>query len=202
MNANESMSETPTEELEDQQPQAEKQEKPRQWLIDRCDGNERVMNPNSKPCCPIFYSPLLLKFFPDYMETNCVMETLGRTGCISPANTRARKIIMSTATIGTIVGWAFLIFSDFAVSLNYYGMIDTAAFNTGSLTLSPCRAGVFDCDSEFDDGVFAADIQLDILWVSGRLPLRVIYRCSLIMSNRKNNNVLWKALTTFVQTEI
>eukprot|EP00544_Gedaniella_sp_CCMP2646_P015477 CAMPEP_0202503394 /NCGR_PEP_ID=MMETSP1361-20130828/41628_1 /ASSEMBLY_ACC=CAM_ASM_000849 /TAXON_ID=210615 /ORGANISM="Staurosira complex sp., Strain CCMP2646" /LENGTH=1063 /DNA_ID=CAMNT_0049136599 /DNA_START=154 /DNA_END=3348 /DNA_ORIENTATION=+ len=149
------MSETTPEDLRvvDQQPQEE--EKPRQWLIDRCDGNERVMNPNSKPCCPIFYSPLLLKFFPDFMETNRVMEFLGRTGCISPTNTRARKIIMITATLGTIVGWAFLIFSDFAVSLNNFGMISGAAFNSGSLIVFPCRPGVFDaCDSEFDDGAF------------------------------------------------
>lgn len=152
------MSETPLEELEDEQPHAAQEGKPRQWLIDRCDGKERVMNPDSRPCCPIFYSPLLLKFFPDYMETNCVMEFLGKTGCISPVNTKARKIIMITSTIGTIVGWAFLIFSDFAVSLNYYGMIDAAAFNTGSLSISPCRAGVFDCVSEIDnDFGFEAD---------------------------------------------
>lgn len=38
--------------------------KPRQWLYDRCDGNERVMNPNSRPCAPCFNAPLPLKWFP------------------------------------------------------------------------------------------------------------------------------------------
>lgn len=38
--------------------------KPRQWLIDRRDGNERIMNPNSRPCAPCFNAPLPLKWMP------------------------------------------------------------------------------------------------------------------------------------------
>ena len=30
---------------------------PRQWLIDRVDGSERFMDPDSAPCCPCFNAP-------------------------------------------------------------------------------------------------------------------------------------------------
>lgn len=107
-------------------------EKPRQWLIDRCDGDEKVMNPNSRPCCAIFYAPLVLKWFPGILEQNRVMECLGRTGVTS--NVRARKWIMILALLSTIVGWGFLIYSDFAISTQY-DFIEAAAFNYGSNTI-------------------------------------------------------------------
>lgn len=116
-----------------------KSSKPRKWLQDRCDGKESVMDPQSRPCCPIFYTPLLLKFFPDIMETNCVMEFLGKIGCVNPDNIKMRRFIMITALIGTIVGWAFLIVADFAVSDSNYDFIDVAAFSIGSLRLKTCR---------------------------------------------------------------
>jgi len=110
----------------------------RRWIEDRCDGNEQVMDPDSRPCCFIFYTPMLLKYFPYYMETNCVMRFLGKFGCVSEMNTRARKIIMIIALLGTIVGWGFLIYSDFAISTRY-GMIDAAAYNIGSVSIFECN---------------------------------------------------------------
>jgi len=127
-------------------------QKPRRWIEDRCDGNERVMNPDSRPCCFIFYTPLLIKCFPDILETNGVMRSLGRIGLVSPTNHRARKWIMILATLSTIVGWAFLIFSDFAISTNY-SLIDAAAFNIGSASIQSCRPGD---DEECDGGALLA----------------------------------------------
>ncbi|CAB9523862.1 expressed unknown protein [Seminavis robusta] len=109
--------------------------KPRRWLVDRCDGNEQVMDPDSRPCCPIFYAPLLLKFFPDYLEQNRVMECLGKTGLFSPKNVTARKVVMIIALLSTLIGWAFLIVSDFSISTQYK-YIEMAAFNYASISVN------------------------------------------------------------------
>ena len=90
------------------------------------------MNPDSKPCCPIFYAPLVLQCFPDLLEQNRVMEFLGKNGCVSPRNLTARRIIMLLALASTIVGWAFLIFADFAISTQYR-FIDMAPYNYASV---------------------------------------------------------------------
>jgi len=85
------------------------------------------------------------------------MEFLGKIGCVNPNNNTARKILMITALLGTIVGWAFLIYSDFAVSYNNYNFINAAAYNIGSVTFQPCPPSE-DCELEFDDNIpFSAD---------------------------------------------
>ena len=108
--------------------------KPRQCLVDRCDGEEKVMDPDSRPCCAIFYAPLLLKFFLDILEQNRVMECLGNTGVFSATNQTARKWVMTLAFLSTIVGWGFLIFADFAISTQY-DLLEAASFNYGSVTI-------------------------------------------------------------------
>lgn len=135
---------------EETEPEAEapedgaKPEKPRRWLKDRCDGKEAVMAPDKKPCCAIFYTPMLLKCFPDILESNRLMEFLGKTGCVSgnadtPRRLRIRRAIMITALLSTMLGWIFLIVADFAISKTNYNFIETAAFSSGSLHLKLCQ---------------------------------------------------------------
>lgn len=38
--------------------------KPIQWLLDRCNGHERLMNPNQRPCCFLLYPNGFLKLCP------------------------------------------------------------------------------------------------------------------------------------------
>jgi hypothetical protein len=116
--------------------------KPRQWLIDRVDGKERIMAPGSRPYFSAFWTPPILKCFPDILETNCILERLGAIGLIKPTNNQGRKWIMGTAFLITIVGWAFLIYSDLAISTSY-NLIDVAPFNIGSIVPKPCLPSEF-----------------------------------------------------------
>ena len=38
--------------------------RPVQWIYDRCNGHERVMDPNSKPCCCLMFPNGFLKLAP------------------------------------------------------------------------------------------------------------------------------------------
>lgn len=43
---------------------ARAEDKPRQWIYDRCNGKEAVMSPERKPCCFLLYPNGLLKLLP------------------------------------------------------------------------------------------------------------------------------------------
>ena len=47
-------------------------DKPRQWIYDRCNGKEQVMDPNHRPCCFLLYPNGLLKLLPGMFASSGV----------------------------------------------------------------------------------------------------------------------------------
>lgn len=75
-----------------------KADKPRRFLQDRCDGKSDYRD-HWRPPCPMFYVPVPVKWFPDLLEQNPIMEYVGKLGCVRPYDHTLRKIIFGIATL-------------------------------------------------------------------------------------------------------
>jgi len=93
--------------------------KPIKWLLDRCNGRERIMNPHSKPCCSLLYPNGFLKLFPGLMEVNCFMESFGKIGFIHDHHVKLRRLMFFFAMCLSSCGWIFILCTDMAMSKHY-----------------------------------------------------------------------------------
>ena len=100
---------------------------PRQWLIDRCDGNSRY-NPTRRPPCFLCRPPFVLKWFPDCLEQNWCCERLGGIGCIDPDNVRARSCLFATAFVINVLGLFLLVVASFAMANERYHILWNISF--------------------------------------------------------------------------
>jgi hypothetical protein len=125
-----SIDETPAPASVTEQEQVQAEEKPRQWLYDRCNGEERVMDPDTKPCCCLLYPNALLKLWPGLLESNRFMESIGRIGIFSYDNKRARKIIFGIVMVTSTCGWICIVLSCLALSKDF-SIIKAFEYNYG-----------------------------------------------------------------------
>lgn len=104
--------------------------KHRQWLYDRCNGQSRY-KAHGRPPCPICYVPVFVKWFPDLIEQNPMLEYFGRIGCIDPESPSKRRVIFKFALLSNLIGMILTFFACFSISTNYT-LLRGAAFTKGT----------------------------------------------------------------------
>lgn len=110
-----------------------KAEKPRRYVYDRCDGTSDYHD-HHRPPCPIFYVPIPVKWFPDLLEQNALMERVGKIGCVRPYDYALRKWIFGIATVCQLIAFAMTFYAAFAMSKDYDVLRMTSfTHGTGSL---------------------------------------------------------------------
>ncbi|KAL7573974.1 hypothetical protein ACA910_001977 [Epithemia clementina (nom. ined.)] len=109
--------------------------RPKQWIRDRCNGRERVMDPDSKPKHYLLYPNGLLKLAPGLLESNPVMEYFGKIGFKTAEWYRLRRKIFLYAMIASLIGCIFMMFVDLAMSKKY-GILQTFHFSRGDVEYS------------------------------------------------------------------
>ncbi|KAL7580506.1 hypothetical protein ACA910_003635 [Epithemia clementina (nom. ined.)] len=109
--------------------------RPIQWIHDRCNGRERVMNPNSKPCCCFMFPNGFLKLAPGLLESNPFMECFGRIGFLRADWFQLRKCIFGLAMIMSTIGWCSVVLTDLAISQNY-DILSHFHFSKGEVSYS------------------------------------------------------------------
>lgn len=101
---------------------------PRQWLIDRCDGESKYGD--SRPPCRLCWVPFPVKWYPDILEQNCMCEACGRIGCMDPENTRLRRALLWTAFATNICGLFCLIVASLAMTKRHFNLLWRTSFST------------------------------------------------------------------------
>lgn len=107
-----------------------KAEKPRRYLFDRCDGTSNYRDQGKRPPCAIFYVPMPVKWFPDLLEQNSVMDRFGKVGCVRPYDNGLRKIIFTIATLCQLIAFALTFYAAFSISKDY-NILQATSFTHG-----------------------------------------------------------------------
>lgn len=110
-----------------------KADKPRRYVFDRCDGKSDYRD-HWKPPCAMFYVPMPVKWFPDLLEQNPIMEYVGKLGCVRPYDYLSRKIIFSVATLCQLVAFGMTFVAAMAISKDY-DILQATSFTHGQAAL-------------------------------------------------------------------
>ena len=165
----ETTTETPTERVRRRQRPATKH---RQWLYDRCNGQSRYtlgfndtiptrwfgLVVHGRPPCPICYVPVFVKWFPDLIEQNSILECFGRIGCIDPESPSKRRVIFTIALVSNLIGMILTFFACFSISTNYT-LLRGAYFTRGTARIF--TEGVSSGEILFSNGLRAVAMSND-----------------------------------------
>eukprot|EP00977_Amphora_coffeiformis_P017124 scaffold5479_cov199-Amphora_coffeaeformis.AAC.63 len=134
-----------------------KADKPRRYVQDRCDGKSDYRD-HWRPPCPMFYVPVPVKWFPDLLEQNPVMEYVGKLGCVRPYDHTLRKIIFGIATTCQIVAMAMTLFAALAIS-NDFDVLTRASFTHATSHIVWNGTQQLEGGMTFDMGLLGVAIQ-------------------------------------------
>jgi len=98
----------------------------RQWLNDRSEGKSKYGN--SRPPCFIFFVPICVKWWPGYLESNCLCENLGSIGLLDPEHTSKRRLLLKSGLVSNILGFFLTVYTCFAISKRH-NFIQNASFS-------------------------------------------------------------------------
>jgi hypothetical protein len=105
----------------------------RQYLVDRAKGTSKV-DGGAKPPCSACYVPMPVIWLSGLIEQNCVFEWLGKVGCVSPNNLKARRYCIGFGLFLNILGTGAALYTCCSLSLNY-DTLAKASFTNGGVTL-------------------------------------------------------------------
>lgn len=103
---------------------------PRQYLIDRTSGTSKIGT--SRPPCFLCFVPKPVVWLSCLIEQNSVFERLGKVGCFSPENLRARKWCLGIGLFLNVIGTLLTIYTCLAISTDY-DVLHYSHFTQGSV---------------------------------------------------------------------
>ncbi|KAL3905942.1 MAG: hypothetical protein SGILL_009475 [Bacillariaceae sp.] len=115
--------------LSPQHPNNNRMKKPRQYLVDRAKGTSKL-DPTSRPPCFMCWVPMPVVWLADYIETNRVFDALGKFGCFSPDNLRARRACLGIGLACNLIAFVLQLYVCFATSWNSQ-LIMASSFTKG-----------------------------------------------------------------------
>ena len=105
--------------------------KPRQWLIDRTNGESRIEG--GRPFCPMCWPPPPVKYLPDVLEQNACCESFGKIGAFPDDHECSRIWLMRKSLLIHFCGLVLSILACMAITSDPT-MLQNFPFSSGTVT--------------------------------------------------------------------
>ncbi|CAB9497477.1 expressed unknown protein [Seminavis robusta] len=109
-------------------------EKPRRWVMDRCDGKSQIQKEElGRPFCPLCWPPPCVKFLPDLFEQNACCEFFGKIGVFPEDDPLTRIWLMRKSMVIHLAGLIMSILAATAITSNQ-SLLQKFPFSDGVIT--------------------------------------------------------------------